>query len=163
MISTFKPNLNSRDKVIFILDWRKNWLNKYFTTGFEGSGITEVELKDNLINQSQRSVNNKAKYNNVTSDGVLYCANSTSKTKLTFFSKQTKVMLFFQITDDRIKLLPLDIQNKYFSADNPAKLEWVFKDKSKALTVQEVSKRFKISKEIIYENLDTLNYIKVQY
>jgi hypothetical protein len=35
-----------------------------------------------------------------------------------------------------------------------------FKAKKSALTVTEVSKRYELSKEIIYENLDTLNYIE---
>jgi hypothetical protein len=39
-------------------------------------------------------------------------------------------------------------------------VERVFKAKKSALTVTEVSKRYELSKEIIYENLDTLNYIE---
>jgi len=46
------------------------------------------------------------------------------------------------------------------SGNNAGKVEWVFKDKSRALSVTEVSQKYKISKEIIYENLDTLNYIE---
>ena len=79
---------------------------------------------------------------------------------VTSYAKQTKVMLFFQITDDKIELLPLDIQNKLSSGNNAGKVEGVFKDKSRALSVTEVSQRYEISKEIIYENLDTLNYIE---
>lgn len=124
MISSFKPNLNSTNKVNFIFDWRKEWLNIYFTPEFEGYNSSNE--KGNLINQSSIKIKAKFNKNKLTSTGELYCKNSPNSVKSKFYFKQTKVMLFMQLNNDLIQILPISLQNKLSSGYNTTKLEKVF-------------------------------------
>lgn len=135
MITRLKPNLNGLNYVSFNnLEWRKEWLNKYFDLEPDSIAVSFVDKPD--------------------STEIEYKKSSSKVIKKSQYKKQTKINIFTKLTEREIKLLPENIKSEYENIETST-----FK---KSFTVNDFSKKYNISKDIIYENLNTLNYVNCE-
>jgi hypothetical protein len=78
--------------------------------------LVDSELKDSslkLTSISQSKTNKSIVVNDLRS--------------VNFYTKQTNIMLFWEITNDQIKLLPADFQTKIYKSKNPCLVERVLR------------------------------------